>query len=330
MTELVAEVGLAHEGSLGIAHSYIDLAASINIDTIKFQMHFADQESSEFENFRINFSYEDKNRFDYWSRTSFSIDEWRQLIKHAETKKLNFLISPFSLKAIDEINKLGLKRLKLGSAEVIDDLIINRSLDYDFEYIISNGFSGDSILDVIELFKRKKKKLTVLECTSKYPSSNKDFNYKRFKSLQKIRDLQVGVSDHSGDTSIIKYAISLGANIIEAHIAFDKRIFGPDSMSSLEPRQWEEIVQYRNDVNEITSDDYYKLDNKMKKTFSRSISFNKNLHKDSYLTMYDLESKKANGIGISTKLYKNYLGRKLLSDVKEGDFLKETDFKKDD
>ena len=68
----------------------------------------------------------------------------------------------------------------------------------------------------------------------------------------------------------------------------------------------------------------------MKKTFSRSISFNKNLHKDSYLTMYDLESKKANGIGISTKLYKNYLGRKLLSDVKEGDFLKETDFKKDD
>ena len=55
MTELVAEVGLAHEGSLGLAHSYIDLAASIHLDTIKFQMHIADQESSHLENFRINF-----------------------------------------------------------------------------------------------------------------------------------------------------------------------------------------------------------------------------------------------------------------------------------
>ena len=97
MTELIAEVGLAHEGSLGIAHSYIDLAASINLDTIKFQMHIADKESSELENFRINFSYEDKTRFDYWRRTSFSIDEWRQLIKHAESKKLNFLISLFKI-----------------------------------------------------------------------------------------------------------------------------------------------------------------------------------------------------------------------------------------
>ena len=96
MTELVAEVGLAHEGSLGLAHSYIDLAASINLDTIKFQMHIADQESSHLENFRINFSYKDRNRFNI-DRT-FSIDEWVITIKHAETKKLNFLPS-FSIKA---------------------------------------------------------------------------------------------------------------------------------------------------------------------------------------------------------------------------------------
>ena len=60
MTELIAEVGLAHDGSLGIAHSYIDLEI-LGIDTIKFQMHEPRYESSKNEKFRINFSYEDNS-----------------------------------------------------------------------------------------------------------------------------------------------------------------------------------------------------------------------------------------------------------------------------
>ena len=128
MTELIAEVGLAHDGSLGIAHSYIDLAKSLGIDTIKFQMHEPRYESSKNEKFRINFSYEDKSRYDYWERTSFSLDNWAKLKNHAKEKKINFLITPFSIKALENIHKLGLKRIKIGSAEVIDKLILNIAL----------------------------------------------------------------------------------------------------------------------------------------------------------------------------------------------------------
>ena len=58
--EIVAEIGQAHDGSLGIAHSYIDAAAEIGIDTVKFQTHIAEAESSDKEMFRLNFSFEDK------------------------------------------------------------------------------------------------------------------------------------------------------------------------------------------------------------------------------------------------------------------------------
>ena len=63
---IIAEVAQAHEGSLGILHSYIDALAETGVDAIKFQMHIAEAESSEYEPFRVKFSYEDNTRYDYW------------------------------------------------------------------------------------------------------------------------------------------------------------------------------------------------------------------------------------------------------------------------
>lgn len=68
MTYIIAEIAQAHEGSLGIAHSYIDALATTGVDAVKFQTHIASAESSEFEEFRVKFSFEDKTRFDYWKR----------------------------------------------------------------------------------------------------------------------------------------------------------------------------------------------------------------------------------------------------------------------
>ena len=71
-TYIIAEVGQAHDGSLGILHSYIDAIAEIGVDAIKFQTHIADAESSQFEKFRVKFSYKDKTRYDYWKRMAFT------------------------------------------------------------------------------------------------------------------------------------------------------------------------------------------------------------------------------------------------------------------
>ena len=75
-TFILAEVGQAHDGSLGILHSYIDTLSQAGVDAVKFQMHIAEAESSEYEPFRVKFSYEDNSRYDYWKRMEFSLDQW--------------------------------------------------------------------------------------------------------------------------------------------------------------------------------------------------------------------------------------------------------------
>ena len=111
---LIAEIGQAHDGSLGQAHSYIDALSKSNISAIKFQIHIADAESSSYEDFRVKFSYEDKTRYDYWKRMEFTIDQWAGLKNHCEDKNLEFLSSPFSNKAVDLLEKIGVKRYKIG------------------------------------------------------------------------------------------------------------------------------------------------------------------------------------------------------------------------
>ena len=93
---IIAEIGQAHEGSLGMAHSYIDALASTGVDAVKFQMHIAEAESSAFEPFRVKFSYEDETRFDYWKRMSFTIEQWKGIKQHCDEVGIEFLCSPFS------------------------------------------------------------------------------------------------------------------------------------------------------------------------------------------------------------------------------------------
>ena len=115
---IIAEIGLSHEGSLGTAHSYIDALAKTEVDTIKFQTHVAEAESSENENFRVAFSKQDQSRMDYWERTSFKQDDWFGLVDHCNDVNIEFLSTAFDLDSLDLINKMNLKRLKIPSGQI--------------------------------------------------------------------------------------------------------------------------------------------------------------------------------------------------------------------
>ena len=97
--QIIAEIGQAHEGSLGLAHSYIDALADTGVDAIKFQMHIAEAESSLHEPFRVKFSLEDATRFDYWKRMSFTLLQWKEIKQHCDRVGIEFRIQR---RAIDE------------------------------------------------------------------------------------------------------------------------------------------------------------------------------------------------------------------------------------
>jgi N-acetylneuraminate synthase len=115
---IIAEIGQAHNGSLGMAHAYIDALAKTGIDAIKFQTHIAEAESSIHEPFRVKFSKQDATRFDYWKRMEFTLEQWKDLKAHCDDVGLEFMSSPFSNVAVDVLETVGVKRYKIGSGEV--------------------------------------------------------------------------------------------------------------------------------------------------------------------------------------------------------------------
>ena len=102
---IIAEIAQAHDGSLGYAHSFIDIAKKCKADAIKFQIHSADHESTLDEKFRINMSSQYKSRYEYWKKMEFTLDQWIELKNHCNEKSIEFMVSVFSDHAIDIAKK---------------------------------------------------------------------------------------------------------------------------------------------------------------------------------------------------------------------------------
>ena len=146
-TFIIAEIAQAHDGSLGILHSYIDALATTGIDAIKFQTHIAEAESSIHEPFRVKFSYVDDTRFDYWKRMSFTLEQWQGIKKHCDEVGLEFMSSPFSLAAVELLEAVGIQRYKIGSGEVSNLLMLDRICRTGKPIILSSGMSSMDELD---------------------------------------------------------------------------------------------------------------------------------------------------------------------------------------
>ena len=112
---LIAEIAQAHDGSLAMAHAYVDAAADAGADAVKFQTHIADAESTLDEKFRVKPGPQDRSRYDYWKRMEFSAEQWRGLAKHANKRGPIFLSSPFSEAAVDLLKGLNLAAWKIVS-----------------------------------------------------------------------------------------------------------------------------------------------------------------------------------------------------------------------
>ncbi|MCZ6674123.1 MAG: N-acetylneuraminate synthase family protein, partial [Verrucomicrobia bacterium] len=123
---IIGEVAQGHDGSLGMAHAFIEAIARAGADAVKFQTHVAAAESTPAEPWRVKFSPQDATRYQYWERMEFTEEQWCGLKKHADEKGLLFLSSPFSLQAIDLLARAGVAAWKVASGEVSSLPLLHR------------------------------------------------------------------------------------------------------------------------------------------------------------------------------------------------------------
>ncbi len=327
---LIAEIGQAHEGSLGIAHSYIDALADTGIDAVKFQTHIAEAESSIYEPFRVKFSYEDTTRFDYWKRMEFTPEQWAGLKKHCEDKGLEFISSPFSNAAVDLLAQLEVQKYKIGSGEVSNFLMLEKIARTGKAILLSSGMSSFTELDATLHFLRPfGNSISILQCTTAYPTQPEQWGLNVIPELKNRYNLPVGFSDHSGDIYAGLAAVTLGASILEFHVVFHKKMFGPDAPASLTPAQIKLLVKGVRQLEIALSISIDKEQNEhfqpLKAIFEKSLAVNKALPQGYQLTMNDLEAKKPKGYGLDANLFSDVLGKKLNRPLNAWEFLQASD-----
>ena len=325
-TFIIAEIAQAHEGSLGIAHSYIDALAKAGVDAVKFQTHIAEAESSVFESFRVNFSYEDTTRMEYWKRMEFTPEQWKGLKEHCDQVGVEFMSSPFSCAAVELLEEIGVLRYKIGSGELNNYLMLQKIAATGKPIILSSGMSDyEELEQTIKFLSPFGNELSLLQCTTAYPTVASQWGLNEIQKLKDKFQIPIGFSDHSAGIVAPLAAVAMGVSILEFHVIFNKEMFGPDAKASLTIEETKMLVDGVRSIEASIHSDYSKQDvspyNDLKTLFGKSLSLNKDLKKGSILKISDLESKKPGNKGISAKEYQNVIGKKLLVDLNKWDFL---------
>ena len=327
---IIAEIGQAHEGSLGIAHSYIDALAETGVDAVKWQMHIADAESSIEEHFRIKFSYEDNRRIDYWKRMEFTLDQWRGLKEHCEEKGMEFICSPFSNAAVEALEQLGVRKYKICSGEVNNFLLLDKICKTGKTVLLSSGMSSyDELQDAAQFVQSHGNELILFQFTSAYPTESEDWGFNVISEFKEKFDLPIGFSDHSGGITACIAAAALGASYFEFHVVFDKRMFGPDAKASLTVDETKDLCTALRQVKRALSHSIDKTDNtrfkELKGIFEKSLAVNRDMKAGEVISMDDLEGKKPKGFGMDASNFRSIIGKKLNKDLQAWSFIKEED-----
>ena len=316
---VIAEVGQSHDGSLGMAHAFIDTAAACGADAIKFQTHIAAAESTLDEEFRVKFSRQDETRFDYWRRMEFSPEQWAGLAAHAAEKGIVFLSSAFSVAAVELLRELGLAAWKVGSGEYRSDDLWQAMAAGGAPILLSTGMSEwREIEAAVERVRELGAPLALFQCTSRYPTALEHVGLNIIDDLRRF-GCPVGLSDHSGSVHPSLAALARGADMIEVHLTLDRRLFGPDVPVSLTPPELTLLCEARDALvtmaqNPVDKDAMAADLREMRGLFSKSLAPTRTLSAGTQLTADMLTAKKP-GTGIPTAELDDVVGRRLVADV---------------
>jgi N-acetylneuraminate synthase len=328
---IVAEVAQAHDGSLGMAHAYIDAIADAGADAVKFQTHIAAAESTPQEPWRIKFSQQDATRYEYWQRMEFTENQWLGLKDHADERGLIFLSSPFSLEAVDLLSRIGVAAWKVPSGETANTPMLDKMITTGLPIILSTGMSTlDEIDGAVNRIKEGGVSLVVLQCTTAYPCPPEKIGVNLISFFRERYGGLVGLSDHSGTIYPGLAAVACGLQMLEVHVVFSREMFGPDvpaSITTAELRQLVEGVRFIEKMmdNPVDKEAIAEEFDELRSTFTKSIVACKNLKAGSILKADDLTLKKP-GTGLPPARLADIIGRRLKRSVAADTLIEESDF----
>jgi N,N'-diacetyllegionaminate synthase len=313
---VIGEVALSHDGSLGLAHAFVDAIADAGADAVKFQTHIAAAESTPAEPFRVTFSRQDASRYDYWRRMEFSEDEWRGLAGHCAQRGVLFISSPFSIEAVNLLERVGQPFWKIASGEVSNAALLDRVLDTGAPVVLSSGLSPLAETDAaVARVKARGRPVGVMQCTTAYPCPPERVGLNLVPVYRERYGCWVGLSDHSATIYPGLAGAALGLDLLEVHVALSREMFGPDVVASVttgELRQLVDGVRFIETMraHPVDKDASARDSEPLRRLFTRSVVARRALPAGAVLAATDLAIKKP-GTGLPPERLADLVGRTL-------------------
>lgn len=240
--QIIAEIGSVHDGSFGNALRLIDSAAECGVDSVKFQLHIAEEETLP-DAPQPGF-FKGEPRFAYFKRTAFSPEQWREIKSHSDSRGVGFICSPFSEAAVDILESVGVEAYKVASGEVTNLPLLDKIGKTGRPVLLSSGMSSWEELDAaVDTLRAHHGNITLFQCTSEYPCPDENVGLNLLAEMRERYGYGVGLSDHTLALYASLAAVTLGAVAVERHFTLSRGMYGSDARHSLEPSELADLVR---------------------------------------------------------------------------------------
>lgn len=325
---IIAEAGVNHNGNLDLALKMVDEAKRAGADIVKFQTAIPEKVISKYADkaeYQKKTTGNEESQLEMCKRIHLKLSDYDIIKKYCEEVGIEFLSTPFDLESIDYLEKLGMKLWKIPSGEITNLPYLIKIAKTGKPVIMSTGMAElNEVEEAVNVLKENGAgEITLLHCTTEYPAPFESVNLRAMNTLREKFETEVGYSDHTVGFEVAVAAAVLGASVVEKHFTLNHNMEGPDHKASLEPEEFEIMVNNIRLIEKALGDGVKQPAEAEKKNIAiarKSIVAAKDIKKGEILTEENITVKRP-GSGISPMKWFEVLGTEAVRDFGEDELI---------
>lgn len=232
---IIAEIGINHNGDVGIAKQLIDGAKAAGADAVKFQKRTIDLVYDK--------EFLDSYRESPWGMTQraqkegleFGREEFDAIDLYCREKDIEWFSSAWDIESLEFLKRYDCRYNKIASAMLAAPEFLKTVAAEKKHTFVSTGMSDLGMIDrVVDIFRKAECPFELMHCMSTYPMADEDANLNCIKTLRERYQCDVGYSGHEVGLAVSYAAAALGISSLERHITLDRAMYGSDQAASIE------------------------------------------------------------------------------------------------